>query len=186
MYEPLWEGPIEGYTANFIHKNLWKIARSHDREDAWQEARLVFLRCSARYQVDEPKHFMALYQRMLGTHWVDLAALSTKHRNEVSNAFADDDDSSSSGEWHTAEAVGDEDVPAELLEKIKRMPPDVRKVVSFMTDGPSPIVDEIAELLAKGGPITRARAVSRLQALLGIHPTVDPVSATYTHFRGTP
>lgn len=62
-YVPKWEGPIAGWTINYIKKNYWKVANSHEFDDLIQECQIKFILCKRKYpDVTTPKHFMSLYK----------------------------------------------------------------------------------------------------------------------------
>lgn len=182
-YVPEWKGAFEGYATNFVTRNGWKVARVMDREDAMQEAHLVFLRCVSRYQVEDPKHFMALYKRMLSTHFIDAAKASSAVRdNEVSSTRveAGEDDT----HWETAEAAGALDVDAEIHELIRKMPARVRAVVSLFVFAPEALTSEALATWAshtRGGK-NRAGSSEHLNKLLGFPKGSDPIGEVVAYF----
>jgi|SRR3990167_2456927 len=73
-YVPRWPGAIEGYAVNCIRRFYAQLAAEHELEDLLQEAYIVFMRCKARYSstVDNPRWFMALFQRALSNKLINL------------------------------------------------------------------------------------------------------------------
>jgi DNA-directed RNA polymerase specialized sigma24 family protein len=66
LWTPSWSEEIEGYTANFIRTNSWRLDRLDQFQDAMQDAFLIFWKCKETYpRVIEARHFMALYKRAL-------------------------------------------------------------------------------------------------------------------------
>lgn len=88
-FVPQWEGSIEGWTINYINKNLWRVQPEHDIDDLYQDGYMFFLECKRRYpQVIDPPHFMRLYQTCLRNHITDLAWKRTQ-RAEVGSVAED-------------------------------------------------------------------------------------------------
>ena len=73
MYLPIWEGPIEGYSKNYVAKRLFKLEPlGYEFCDLVQEAYLVFLKCKRMYEPENAKHFMSLYKTALRNKFFDL------------------------------------------------------------------------------------------------------------------
>ncbi len=80
-FVPQWDGPIVGWSKNYIRKNQWRMDYLYEFEDLLQEAYIKFLHCKFKYpKVIEPKHFMSLYQSSLINHFNNLSNKS-KYRN---------------------------------------------------------------------------------------------------------
>src|SRR3954467_6068762 len=78
---PSFTGEIEGWTMNFLKVNLWRVARTMDRDDCMQEARCVFLRVADKYRdVNDPAHFMALYKTSWRRAFPDFSNMDTRVR----------------------------------------------------------------------------------------------------------
>lgn len=83
-WEPEWEGPIKGWTINFIKRNYWRVASHYEFEDLLQEAYIKYLQiCNAYPNVMQPAHFMRLYQVALRNHMHDLANAVTREVTEL-------------------------------------------------------------------------------------------------------
>jgi hypothetical protein len=62
-YSPTWEGPIEGWTVNYLKNQAWRTEPEMDLDDLVQEAFLIFDKCAGAYpRVTSPSHFMSLYK----------------------------------------------------------------------------------------------------------------------------
>ena len=89
LWTPQWEGAIEGWTINFITRNLWRTTPHHDFDDLYQDGYIYFITCKARYpEVVDPPHFMRLYQISLQNHLHTLSSERTadfKSRGGSSN-----------------------------------------------------------------------------------------------------
>lgn len=183
VFVPEWKGVFEGYATNYVTKNGWKVSRLMDRDDALQEAHLVFLRCVSRYQVEDPKHFMALYKRMLSTHFIDTAKDATEIReHEVSATRVEPGEEEH--QWTSHEAAGALDVDAEVLDLIRKMPARVRAVVALFVNAPESLTAEALSTWAthtRGGK-HRAGSAEHLNKLLGFPPGTDPIREVVTYF----
>lgn len=184
MYSAEWRGEFEGYATNFLSKNFWRVARTMEREDAMQEAVLVFLRCKSRYEhsVENGAHFMALFKRMLWEHWIGLSNTDTKVRVEIS-ASRQDSEGEDLPDFDLR--AGELDVPVQVLEAIRRMPADVRAAVTFLIQGPEPYASKVLENIHKGGPICLARAEADLHRFVGIPAGVPILKKIREHFSPT-
>ena len=85
MYEPCWEGSVQGYVKNMVAKNLWKFtALGYEFEDLYHEAYLVFAYCKKKHQNIYPtlnenqRRFMALFKQSYHNHFYDLAIKSSQ------------------------------------------------------------------------------------------------------------
>jgi hypothetical protein len=69
-----WTGPIEGYSKNYISRQLYKLEPlGYEFCDLINEAYLVYDKCKRKYgDTDSPKHFMALFKTALNRHFFDL------------------------------------------------------------------------------------------------------------------
>ena len=138
MYNPVYAGPIQGYVANSIPANLWKVDRLHTRDDLMQESYLVFVRCASKYPViDTPQHFMALFKMAWSRHLIDLAKKTTKVRGEVSENQFDADEGA---EWHR-ETPGDLDNEGILRTMIRQAPREVVMVLNLFLTAPAELIE---------------------------------------------
>ena len=69
LWSPQWAGAIEGWTINFVTRNLWRTVPQHDFDDLYQDGYIFFVICKERYpDVVDPQHFMKLFQSCLRNH----------------------------------------------------------------------------------------------------------------------
>lgn len=82
LFSPKWDGPIEGYTKNFLKKNFWRVQRLMEYSDALSECYCTFLHLQKRYfgTVDNAAWFMSLYQVSLMRRFATLSLADSKHR----------------------------------------------------------------------------------------------------------
>lgn len=164
LFEPKWEGVFESYTASYVLKNLWRVQRTCDFEDAMQEARIVFLDCSRRYgaTVDNAAWFMALYKRALASQFHNLSSIDTRHKQfaVLSDVTREDQPD--------PEPIGSLDNEGALVLLIRQAPDEVRAVLSLMLNAPVEVVDMISAAMRVP---QKARACSlRLCKMLGLPP----------------
>lgn len=176
VYTPEWTPPFEGYVANHVRRNLWKIERTHDRDDAWQECRWVFYDCCRRYtgKAKNAAHFMALFKMALGTHWIDLAAKASKVRAEM-QAFEDEDGSAVD---YTQDVAGETQNLGELRTKLRQAPSEVRTVLSLFLNAPAELVELATDTwrAQNRGRKASSGGAAHLNKLLGLTLTADPVA----------
>lgn len=74
LWQPVWEGPIQGWAIKFIQQNKWRVDRLHEFDDLLQDAYLTFLKIEAKYpRVIEAPHFMALFKTAMQNELWDKA-----------------------------------------------------------------------------------------------------------------
>lgn len=181
MYIPEFKGPIEGYVVNFIHKQHWRLARTHDREDMKQEAHYVFLRCAAKYPIlDTPQHFMSLFKTAWSNHITDLAKRSTAARAMVSeNQFEAEDEEA----W-VRDHVGELDNEGQLAVMLRQAPREVLMVLNLFLNAPQELLD-LATQAWVGSGRRRVDGNVMVGRLLGLDPEQDPLGKVHDYFGRT-
>lgn len=183
-YSPEWSGPIEGWTVNFVAKNLWKVARTQQRDDVMQEAYEVFMRVCRRYpEVEDAPHFMALYKTSWVRHFTDLANADTADRvttgMTVQRRGAGEED-----EGDERDFVGATDNDGALSVLIRQAPAEVKAVINLFLSAPQEILDMA---LAGWSDRRDARYATggsrRLCRLLGLDDSLDVMAMVEQHFR---
>ena len=139
IYEAAWEGAFEGYTKKYVHKNLWRLTRTCDFDDAMQEARIVFMRCARKYadRIDYAAWFMAVYKRSLMGRFADLATNDTRYRSTAQELTHEGDD----GVRQHEEAVGELVNAGELACAVSGAPSEVREVLALLFGAPAELLD---------------------------------------------
>lgn len=180
-YVPYWSPTIDIWTRRFIDKNLWRVsAHIGDREDALQEARIVYLRCERRYSgvVDNAAWFMALYQRSLIAQFHDFANAATRQRDLVVShsdlALVDE-------EGPQFDSVGELRNGGELSVMVRQAPNEVRMVLALLLNAPC----ELLELVAASTRKAQALGNKHLCLLLGITEDMDLLGRVREYFEGT-
>lgn len=178
MYTPEFKGPVEGYVMNWIAREHWKIKPTHDREDAVQEAWMVFIRCASKYPIiDTPQHFMALFKTAWSHHVVDLAAKATKARMIVSETHLDPEDGS---EW-SRESIGETDNAGALALMVQQAPREVMLVLNLFLNAPS----ELLELATRAWSAQGHRNPNgnmMINKMLGLPPEADTLGKVNDYF----
>lgn len=87
-YVPVFKGEVEGYVANHLKKNMWRVAKSMEYQDVMQEAYLCFLQVAKWYEgkIVNAAHFMAIYKKAWHDTFFHLAYSSSKVAKEKSTA----------------------------------------------------------------------------------------------------
>jgi len=176
-YSPEFKGPIEGYVVNHLHRNHWRVVRTHDWEDAMQEAYAVFLRCSARYEVEGPAHFMALFKTAWANEFNDLSTSSTASRADSLDASVQDDDAPGSIDY----LVGELDNDGHLGVLIRQAPAEVVMVLNLFLSAPQELLDLALSTWRKNGRY-RADGDKAVAKMLGLPKESKPMTATFEYF----
>jgi hypothetical protein len=180
VFIPQWFGAIEGYTVNFLHKNHWKVARQCEWTDAMQEAYCVFLHVKRKYpQVNEAKHFMALYKVSLSNRFINLALEDTAMKVEVSAEERNEDDT----DWlaSSREQIGETDNEGALSIAIKQAPREIQMVLSLLLNAPAEILETaMAGWKSKGK--RSAGGSKQIAALLGLPADRDVLQEVHDYF----
>lgn len=180
-YRPVWSGPFKAYTEKYLHKNLWRVSRTCDFDDAMQEARIVFLDCSRRYaHVDNPAWFMSLYKRSLAGRLADLSTADTRYRSTsgalMCDVLAEDAE-------HDIEAVGELANEGELMTALRQAPAEVQTVLSFLLNAPSEILELVtATWRAEECKTGETYASVRLCRMLGLPERTDLLTQVRAYF----
>lgn len=183
-YQPEYDGPIAGYVANFVSKNYWRVERTQERDDVFQEARCVFLKVSGRYPDVDAPHFMALFKTAWQRRFTDLANADTARRVEVPlSMIATPPDRDEYEYEYDPPGELDNDGAASVL--LRQAPSEVKQVINLFLNAPQ----EILELALAGWNDVRDGRYStggsrRLCRLLNIPDDVDVMAMAERHFRG--
>jgi hypothetical protein len=65
VWRPVWGPPFQAWAAVFVERNLWRVDRLFERDDAMQECAIIFIRCCRHYdgRVTNAAWFMSLFMR---------------------------------------------------------------------------------------------------------------------------
>jgi hypothetical protein len=173
---PVWKGSLEGYTTNFLKTNYWRVESSMTYEDAESEAFLVFCKLTAKYSVEEPKHFMALYKTALYNRFNDLANEDSILRNLHSLDLEDSDEHS----HH--EVAGDLDNHGSVLVSISQAPNEVMQVLRLLLIAPIEIL-ELARNAWKGNGHNVEDGNNFINEALGREKGTDSIGLVRTYFK---
>lgn len=178
MYVPEFKGPIEGYVVNTLTKNLWRVQRTHTREDMMQEAYIVFMRCAGKYPIiGTPQHFMALFKRAWGNHITDLSVKDSAHKA----TFADQP-IANDGVFSSFEPMGDLDNMGYLKLMVEQAPNEVLMVLNLFLNAPK----ELLELATKAWTASGKRKPdgnAMINKMLGLPAESDPIGRVHDYFK---
>ena len=174
---PEFKGPIEGYVVNHLKRSLWRIAATHTREEALQEAYIVFMRCAAKYPlIETPQHFMSIFKRTWENEFNDLSTKATKVRRMVPESGVSEE-----GEEVTFDTVGDLDNDGMLAVMIRQAPFEVMLVMNLFLTAPQELLDlALSTWRANGGQ--RAEGDKAVAKMLGLPADSKPMEQTRNYF----
>lgn len=177
-YLPEFKGPIEGWTVNFLAKNLWRVERTHTHEEAMQEAFITFMRCAARYPtVETPQHFMALYKTSWINEFNDLSTKATAAKAEVSDRLFNEE----SEEILAQQIIGNLDNDGFLAVMLRQAPNEVKMVLNLFYNAPTELLQMASAAWRQNGNY-KADGDRMVAKMLGLPPDSTPVSDTHDYF----
>jgi hypothetical protein len=162
------EGPIQGYVANYLHRHLWKVEDSMDWDDCMVEAWIVYDRCAKRYPEVEARHFMALFKTAWTRRFTDLARETTKHRATTYDPTTD-------------QRAADTDNAGYVCTLVRQAPADVRMVLSLLVNAPSEVLELLSATWASKGAGAANRLVCRWLALTDNARPLDRTREYFDH-----
>lgn len=171
-FQPEFKGPIEGYVVNFLATNYWRVATSMTHADCVQEAYLVFHRCT-RYEVENAKHFMALFKRAWINQFTDLTNNDTKHRAAQLPQDMEEPD--------RPEPVGETDNAGYLRVLVQQAPHEVKLVLNLFLSAPSELL-EMAMQSWRGAGKLDAGGNRHVARMLGLPEDSRPLDAVQSYF----
>lgn len=172
-YVPAFPGEIEGWVANFLKSNLWRVEATMERDDAMQEARVVFLRIAGKYPGVEAPHFMALFKTAWVRHFHDLATEDSERR-EVFCELPEED-------GVAFEGVGETDNAGALRLMVRQAPREVRMVLSLFLSAPAELLDLALKTWSEDRRC-RTNGSARICAMLGLPQDLDVMQMTADYF----
>lgn len=144
---PDFEGSVfEGYAVNYVDRNLWRVEYGlGSREDAVSEAKLVYYLCRQRYgaKVQNRKHFMALYKRMISTWFTDWSNWDTREKS-LQTSYPQPESSSQEG-------------PLMIL--LNEASSELKNVVQLIINAPAEILSVLREESKQGADLFFSKAV---------------------------
>jgi hypothetical protein len=131
-WRPLWHGPCEAWAKKFVGKNLWRIGRQFDYDDAVQQCAVTFLKCCRFYKgkVDNDAHFMALFKRAVINDFHTFA----RHNRQIKQTRA------AIVELYNAHSTNIELPDAPLSVAVNQASAELREVFRVIANGPSELV----------------------------------------------
>ena len=179
-FKPEFKGPIEGWTVNYVKRNIWKVERSMEWQDLMQEAYIVFLRVAAKYpEVETPQHFMALYKLAFTRAFIDFAYLDTKLRNEVSASGIVSQDDTQGG----YEVMGDLNNDGNLATLLRQAPREVLMVLNLFLNAPTELVELALSSWQGQDKRCKTGGSAKICRMLGLPPELDVMEMVRSHFQ---
>ena len=181
-YRPEWSGALEGYVVNFLAKNLWRLTPTHDRDDAMQEAYVVFLRCAAKYPLlDTPQHFMALFKTSWMNEFNDLSVKATTARKSVPLSQLARIDENGDEVEYSKELAGATDNDGALALMIRDAPKEVMLVLNLFLSAPAELLELASATWKKNGKYS-AGGERWVEKMLGLPTGTEPIKLTEDYF----
>lgn len=183
MFEPVFEGPVEGYVKNFLKKNFWKVSKSMEFEDVMQEARLLHWELVQRYpEVDTPQWMMSLFKTSWYHHFTDLANNDTNQRVLVSECqFNVIDEDGSAYDSVISQAMGETENAGMLRMAIKQAPSEIKQVINLFLNAPSELLDLMSASWTEKGK-KKVMGNQMLCQALGRKPGTDVLGEVRAYF----
>ncbi len=181
VYIPKWNGPIEGYVANYLRQHYWRVARSMEYEDCTQEAYLVFMRVVDIYGGGNgAKHFMALFKTCWQNRFTDFTNRDSQLKLELLESQQEDQEAEESYSSVLSNVAGDLDQAGYLCRVIEEAPVEVARVLSLFLSAPPAIVEQASRAWSAQGK--RSKWGNRMLCkLLGIEEDTDVVAAVTSY-----
>lgn len=182
MYNPVFEGPIEGYVVKYLKNNGWKLRALMDYEDMLQEAKLLFLMLKGRYsEMDTPQHFMAIFKTSWNNHVIDLAKKDSQIRAHILESDMSYNSEEESYESFFTNIIGEVENKGLLNLKISQAPNEVRMVLSLFLNAPTELLDS-ASLSWKDSGRNKDYGNRMLCKLLGVKEGTDLIGKVEEYF----
>jgi len=181
-YRPEWKGPIEGYVVNFLAKSLWRVSPTHDRDDALQEAYVVFLRCAAKYPLlDTPQHFMALFKTTWTNEFNDISVKASTARKAVPLSQLTRVDEKGDDVEVPHDMAGATDNNGLLVQMIKEAPREVLMVLNLFLSAPTELLELASTTWREQGKHS-AGGERWVEKMLGLTRGTNPIKQTEDYF----
>ena len=182
MYVPEWKGPIEGYVVNLLPKVLWRVDRTHDRDDVLQEARMTFWRCCLAYpDIDTPQHFMALFKTAWTRRVHEMSNKNTKVNTATSQLAVVVDDEGAQAVSH--DVPGDTDNMGILRTMVRQAPREVMMVLNLFLNAPAELLSMAEQAFHDSNKgVARQDQNAMVRRLLGPAVGEKPVDAVRAYF----
>lgn len=165
-WTPQWEGVVEGWTRNFVKRNLWRLQGQMDHMDLMQEGFVMYATIEDRYpEVIEPRHFVALYKSAFRNCVYRLAERRAS-RYEISGIRIRSEDDEEQDFVETAPSRPDGEPELELRMLLEDAPPYVEAVILKL------LAQEQAPVYVTDEGV-RETTRQRWARLLGVPPEVD-------------
>jgi hypothetical protein len=180
-FTPEFTGAIEGWVVNFLTKNLWRVARTMDRDDCMQEAQLVFLRVKRTYPgVTDAPHFMALFKTSWTRRFDDLSTDDSVIREaevHYDNSAGREEDAA------PVEFVGDVENEGELRVMLRQAPREVTMVLNLLLKAPQEMLDVLLGGWKGRDKRMKGGGSEHINRLLGLPEQQDTLQRVQDYFR---
>lgn len=178
------EGPIKGFSINFIHKNKWRLKGYLNSEDILFEAYKIYAECLERYgsKVDSPEWFMSLFK----TSFINYFNAASTYATFLERFYSMEDlienfDLQKQINFDMNKYIGVDRNLGELMVKISQAPEDVINVIEFLLNDSDE--NNAFEEVWKNQGKKKIGGNEYICRALGFNPKkVDLVSMVYDYF----
>lgn len=186
LFVPVYEGPIEGWVVNYLKKNFWRVKNAMEYEDLMGEAYLLFLELGKRYtDIDNPKWFMAMFQRCFMNRIADLSSTDSDLRKNptLSDLTPEEDSGDSSFMQFLVDSVhGDLETDGMVEIMLDQAPDEIKQTIRLILNMPSEILSKVIDTWKERGK-KKELGNQMICAMLGMdHTKVNLVSDVYNYF----
>jgi hypothetical protein len=134
MFIPRWEGPVAGWATRHIRNNLWRVLPFYEFDDLFQEAYYFFEVVQQRYDIENDKHFMSLYQRCFTNHIHQLARWKTRRGSLFLTPGQDDETDGGGAEIDRIPDIATE-LDLEMMGTLNDLPKRLRTLFMLLLTG---------------------------------------------------
>lgn len=125
-----WKGPVEGYTVNVVHSNVWRFTGMYmDKEDLVSEGKVLFYRLKRKNPKAQSPELMALYKVSFANLLHTLSCKAYVQRN----LFSDEELTLNTGQLVELNE-------GTLLCMLSSAPEEVREVIEVVLEAPSEVL----------------------------------------------
>ena|SRR3990167_850846 len=127
-----WDGAIKGVAIKLADKNLWRFHNQLSVDELIGEAYICYRVVKDRYQVENDKHFMALFKRVFTNHLHDLAMKASQRGFRGTKRWKGPEPESIEGEEAVERMPGDLNNDGFVKVLFLELPEELRELAVFL------------------------------------------------------
>lgn len=147
-YKPEWEGFVYKIADYQVSKNMWRFGPYIDRQDAMQEAYIIFLTLSKKYKVEKPQHFNTLFSTALRNKFIDIAKYSNGYKRNIPKEVLYENISLENGVFveEDSNKFVHNDNNGALVVMMEQAPEEIKKVLRLFFTAPIEAVRKLVNM----------------------------------------